>query len=117
MSQCRIADNTCKDQDAQNHFRMDMLRNAVSILNEACSKVVGAPNYMHWPLLFAGDPETTAIECFLIDQTSTTNLLGVVNGFVAFTDSAGVRHRVTYSTENSEYTVTSVPHVEVQPPS
>lgn len=93
---------------------MLLMQRAVNVLNEARSKVVGAPNYMHWPLIFAADPEATDIECFLSDQVSTTNLLGVINGFLAYTDSAGVRHRISYSVEESEYRISSVPHVEVQ---
>lgn len=88
--------------------RLSMLNKAVEILNEANAKAVGAASYLHWPLLFAADPETTDIECFLTKQTPTTNLLGVINGFLAYEDSFGFRHRITFSVEESRYSVTTV---------
>lgn len=87
--------------------RTVMLQRMVETLNEAQQKVVGHANYLHWPLLFAADPETTDIECFMQGDSPTTNLLGVLNGALAFTDSEGIRHRISYSSDDARYTVAS----------
>lgn len=84
---------------------LQRLENAVIVLNEAASKVVGATSYMHWPMIFVGDPEATSIECFLSNETTTTNILGILNGILSFTDSEGFYHRVTYSVEKSLYSI------------
>ena len=115
-TQCTIADAECKSPGISSgegavmiiDERLSMLNKAADILNEAHIKAVGAASYMHWPLLFAGDAETTAIECFLTNQTPTTNLLGVINGFLAYEDSFGFRHRITFSVEESRYSISTV---------
>ncbi len=115
-TQCTIADAECKSPGVSANEgavmvideRLSLLNKAVEILNEAHIKAVGAATYMHWPLLFAGDAETTAIECFLTNQTPTTNLLGVINGFLAYEDSFGFRHRITFSVEESRYSISTV---------
>ena len=84
---------------------LQRLENAVIVLNEAASKAVGATSYMHWPMIFVGDPEATSIECFLSNNTTTTNILGILNGILSFTDSEGFYHRVTYSVEESVYSI------------
>lgn len=115
-TQCTIADAECKSPGVSANEgavmvideRLSMMNKAVEILNEAHTKAVGAASYMHWPLLFTGDAETTDIECFLTNQTPTTNLLGVINGFLAYEDRFGFRRRITFSVEESRYSISTV---------
>ncbi len=81
-----------------------LLENAVNILNRSRNEVVGLRDHLHWPLFMVVDPDQTSIEAFLQDSTACTNVLGVLNAIVGFTDlDTGYGYRIGYDKEQDTY--------------
>lgn len=83
------------------------LEKAVEILNEAMQTVPGVASHLHWPLPMLGDAEKSRIECFNMQDSQTTNILGILNGILSYREK-GVVHRVEFSKDENRYYVSSV---------
>lgn len=86
----------------------------VDTLNGMVNSVVGGTSLFHWPLPFNGDPNESPIECFMQGQNLTTNLLGVINAAVSYTDSQGNYNRIAYSEKDKVYVRQTIDKLENQ---